>query len=62
MSCGFLKHGEEDEVSDFEIEAKDAKCKSIARLALMSVYDSEKQSTNFNDLLLVEDTTSYTVC
>ena len=38
------------------MEAKDAKWKSIAGLALMNVYDSEKQSTKFDDLLLVTDT------
>ena len=56
MSCGFLKNGEEDQVSDSEMEAKDAKWKSIAGLALINVYDPEKQSTKFDDLLLVADT------
>ena len=32
------------------MEAKDAKWKSIAGLALMNVYDPEKQSTKFDDL------------
>ena len=56
MSCGFLKHDEEDQVSDSEMEAKDAKWKLIAGLALIIVYDPEKQSTKFDDLLLVADT------
>ena len=56
MSCGFLKHDEEDQVSDSEMEVKDAKWKSIAGLALMNVYDPEKQSTKFDDRLLVADT------
>ena len=56
MSCGFLKDGEEDQVSDSEIEAKEAKWKSIARLALMNVYNPEKQSTKFDDLLFTADT------
>ena len=38
------------------MEAKDAKWKSIAGSALMNVYDPEKQSTKFDDLLLVADT------
>ena len=54
--CGFLKDGEEDQVSDSEMEAKDAKWKSIAGSARMNVYDPEKQSTKFDDLLLVADT------
>ena len=54
--CGFLKDGEEDQVSDSEMEAKDAKWKSIAGSALMNVYDPEKQSTKFDDRLLVADT------
>ena len=58
MSCGFLKDGEEDQVSDSEMEAKDAEWKSIAGLSLMNVYDLEKQSTKFDDLLLVADTVS----
>ena len=53
VSCGFLKHDEKDQVSDSEMEAKDAKWKSIAGLALMNVYDPEKQSTKFDDLLFV---------
>ena len=56
MSCGFLKHDQKYQVSDSEMEAKDAKWKSIAGLALMNVYDPEKQSTKFDDLLLVADT------
>ena len=56
LSCGFLKHDEKDQVSDSEMEAKDAKWKSIAGLALMNVYDPEKQSRKFDDLLLVADT------
>ena len=40
------------------MEAKDAKWKSVAGLALMNVYDPEKQSTRFDDLLLVADTAS----
>ena len=51
-----LKDGEEDQVSDSEMEAKYAKWKSIAGSAFMNVYDPEKQSTKFNDLLLVADT------
>ena len=35
---------------------KDEKWKSVAGLALMNVYDPEKQSTKFDDLLLVADT------
>ena len=58
MSCGFIKDGEEGQVSDSEMEAKDAKWKSVAGLSLMNVYDLEKQSTKFDDLLLVEDTAS----
>ena len=53
VSCGFLKHDEKDQVSDSEMEAKDAKWKSVAGLALINVYDSEKHSTKFDDLLLV---------
>ena len=53
---GLLKDAEEDQVSDSEMEAKDAKWKSIAGLALMNVYEPEKQSTKFDDLLLVADT------
>ena len=56
VSCGFLKHDEKDQVSDCEMEAKDAKWKSIAGLALMNVYDPEKQSPKFDDLRLVADT------
>ena len=56
VPCGFLKHDEEDQVSDSEMEAKDAKWKLIAGLALINVYDPEKQSTKFDDLLLVADT------
>ena len=56
MSCGFLKHDEEDQVSDSEMEAKDAKWKSIAVLALMNVYDPEKQSTKFDEIPLVAGT------
>ena len=56
VSCGFLKHDEKDQVSDSEMEAKDEKWKSIAGLALMNVYDPEKQSMKFDDLLLVADT------
>ena len=55
VSCGFLKHDEEDQVSDSEMEAEDAKWKSIAGLALMNVYDPEKQSTKFDYLLLVAE-------
>ena len=51
MSCRFLRHDEKDPVSDSEMEVKDAKWKSIAGLALMNVYDPEKQSTKFDDLL-----------
>ena len=36
MSCGFLKRDEEYQVPDSEMEVKDAKWKSIARLALMT--------------------------
>ena len=61
VSCGFLKHDKEDQVPDSEMEAKDAKWKSIAGLALMNVYDSEKQSTKFDDLLLVADTALHCV-
>ena len=43
-------------MSDSEMEAKDAKWKSIAGLALMNVYDPEKQSTKFDDLVLVAGT------
>ena len=50
VSCGFLKHDEEDQVFDSEMETKDTKWKSIAGLALMNVYDPEKQSTKFDDL------------
>ena len=56
ISCGFLTDGEEDQLSRSEMEAKDAKFKSIAGLALMNVCDSEKQSTKFDNLLLVIDT------
>ena len=56
MSCGFLTDGEENQLSDSEMEAKDAKWKSIAGLALMNVYDPEKKSTKFDNLLLVTDT------
>ena len=56
MSGGFLKDGEEVQVSDSQMEAKDAKWKSIAGLALTNVYDPEKQSTKFDDFLLVADT------
>ena len=55
MSRGFLKDGEEDQVSDFEEEAKDAKWKSIAGLALMNAYDPEKQSKKSDNLVLVPD-------
>ena len=48
--CGFLNDGEEDQVYDSEMEAKDAKWKSVAGLALMNAYDPEKQSTKFDDL------------
>ena len=40
------------------MKAKDAKWKSIAGLALMNVYGLEKQSTKFDNLLLVADTAS----
>ena len=56
MSCRFLKDGEEDQVSDSEMEAKVAKWKSIAGLALMNVYDPDKQIRKFDDLHLVADT------
>ena len=56
MFCGFLKDGEEDQVSDSEVEANDAKWKSISGLALMNVYDPEKQSMKFDDHFLVADT------
>ena len=45
MSYVFLKDDEKSQASNSEIEAKDAKWKSIAGLALMNVYDLEKQST-----------------
>ena len=38
------------------MKAKDANWKSVAGLALMNVYDLEKQSAKFDDLLLVADT------
>ena len=38
------------------MEAKDAKWKSVAGLALMNVYEPEKQNRKFDDLLLVADT------
>ena len=56
MSCGFLTDGEENQLSDSEMEAKNAKWKSIGRLALMNGYDPEKKSTKFDNLLLVADT------
>ena len=56
MPCRFLQNGEEDQVFDSEMEAKDAKWKSIAGLAFMNVHDPEKQSTKFDDLLLLADT------
>ena len=55
-SCVFVKYDEENQASNSEMEAKDVKRKSIARLALMNVHDPEKQSTKFDDLLLVSDT------
>ena len=55
MSCGFLKDGEEDQVSNSEMAAKDAKWKSIAGFALTNVYDPEKQGTKFDYFLLVVD-------
>ena len=51
-----LKRDEEDKVSDSEMEAKDAKWKLVAGLALMNVYDPEKQITRCDDLRLVADT------
>ena len=62
VSCGFLKHSEEDRVSDSQIEDKDAKWKSIARLALMNVYDPEKQSTKFDDLLVADTALQFIKC
>ena len=56
VSSRLLKDGEEDQVSHSEMKAKDAKWKSIAGLTLMNVYDPEKQSTKFDDLLLAADT------
>ena len=56
VSCGFLKHDEKDQVCDSEMESKNAKWKSIAGLALMNVYDPEKQSTKFGDIFLVAGT------
>ena len=56
MSCVFLKDDEKSQGSNSEMEAKDAKWKSIAGLALMNVYDPEKRRTKFDDLLLVSDT------
>ena len=56
MSSRLLKDGEEDQVSHSEMKAKDAKWKSIAGLTLMNVYNPEKQSTKFDDLLLAADT------
>ena len=50
--CGFLKDGEGHQVFDSEMEAKDAKWKSIEGLALMNVYDPEKQNTKVDNLLL----------
>ena len=38
------------------MKAKDAKRKLIAGLTLMNVYDPGKQSTKFDDLLLVANT------
>ena len=57
MSCVFLKDDKKYQASNSEMEAKDAKWKSMAVLALMNVYDPEIQSTKFDDLLLVSDTT-----
>ena len=37
------------------------KWKSIAGLSLMNVYDLEKQSTKFDDLLLVADAASQSI-
>ena len=56
ISCGFLTDGEEDQLSNSEMEAKDAEFKSTAGLAQMNVYDPEKQSTKFDNILLVADT------
>ena len=50
MSCRFSKDGEEDQVYDSEMEAKDAIWKSITGLALMNALDPEKQSTKFDYL------------
>ena len=50
------KYSVENQVSHSAIKAKDAKWKSLAGLTLMNVYDPEKQSTEFNNLLLPTDT------
>ena len=52
----YMQFEEEDQVSDSEIEAEDAKWKSITGLALIIVCDPDKQSMKFDDLRLVADT------
>ena len=61
ISSGCLADEENDTVAHSEIKAKEARWKSIAGLALMNTFNPEKQSTKFDDLLLVADTSSQTI-
>ena len=55
-SCRLFKDGREDQESHSEMKVKDAKWKIFAGLTPRNVYDPEKESTKFDDLLLVADT------
>ena len=55
-----MGHLEEDNIKDLigfsETKAKEAKWKSIAGLAVMNVYDPLKNTTKYDDILLIADT------
>ena len=61
ISSGCLADEENDLVAHSEIKAKEARWKSIGGLALMNTFNPEKQSTKFDDVLLVADTSLQTI-
>ena len=56
INKGSLNIDEEDPVTSAGVKAKEAKWSSISGLALMDKYDRNRNTTKFDDLLLVADT------